>query len=451
MKYVLRILGVLVLGAVLAGCSSEPKSVTLLEAQTAFITSKTWVSSNTKFASPTTNCVSTEFYSLEQGARAKPFSGGLNYKQFADIITPNTIGTELRTSFFSTASSPKVDTEILIIDDFGTGQYTLPPFYNYDNVESLLASGTYRHGALVMYHANEVIKGSGLYGTANQSATGQTVYTSSNKTTLKVTPVNTQLASQEAIFNGVKVNIITTGRLVDVLQEKGKEYLLGSKVFNMSFGIVSCEIYADFEFSKLETFREYIEAFVAKNDGAGFTNNNKQIDLPKEKEALNGIIESTNLPNDPLKQLIASETNRHIFVAAAGNYGVDVSMYPANWPGVVNVTGSSVTNRNRRLSTEFNKGEVMTVGSLFKITAPTGSNHLYYYGTSFATPSVSVYSALDLAGQQRCTDTNSQNLKSELALDGGSFTLTNRRLENSYNALYDIFTPGAIQIRCGTN
>jgi Subtilase family len=448
-KYVLRTLGVLVLGAVLAGCSSEIEPVTL-ETQAAFITSKTWVSSNLKFSPPTTNCVSTEFYSLEQG-RPKPFSGGLSYTQFADSMTPSTIGAEFKNNFFSQPGfSPKADTEILIVDDFGTGQYTLPQFHTYSTVESLVASGTYRHGALVMYHANEVIKGSGLYGSASQSSTGQTVYTSNGRN-LKVTPVNTQLASKEAIFNSLKVNIITTGRLVDILQDKGKDYLLGSKVFNLSFGIVPCEIYADFELSSLKTFREYIEKFVEKNYGIGSTNNNKKIDLLKEKEALRGIIESTNLPNDPLKQLIAGEANRHIFVAAAGNYGVDVSMYPANWPGVVNVTGSSVGSRHSRLATEFNKGEVMTVGSLFKITAPTGTRHLYYYGTSFATPSVSVYSALDLAGQQRCTDTNPQNLKSELALDGGSFTLADKRLESTYNPIYDLFSSGAVQTRCGSN
>lgn len=438
MKYVVRTLGILLLGtvllsAVLAGCSSEIRPVTL-EAQAAFITSKTWVSNNLKFSPPSTNCVSTEFYSLEQGGRAKPFSGGLSYNQFASSITPGTIGTELKNNFFAQNSfSPKVDTEILIIDDFGTGQYTLPQFWNYSTVENLLATGTYRHGALVMYHANEVIRGSGLYSSSSQLATGQTVYSSNDKT-LKVTPVNTQLASQESIFNGISVNTITTGRLVDVLNDKGKDYLLGSKVFNMSFGIVPCEIYADFELSGLKTFRQYVEKFVEKNYGVNATNNNNRVDLDKEKEALTGIVESTNLSGDPLKQLIAAQASRHIFVAASGNYGVDVSMYPANWSGVINVTGSSVTDRNTRLTTEFNQGEVMTVGSLFKITSPTGAKHLYYYGTSFATPSVSVFSALDLAGKGLCTDTNNQNLKSELALDGSSYALTDKRLESAVPA-----------------
>ncbi len=435
MKHVLYALGVLLLGAVLAGCSSGFRHDSL-DAQASFITSKTWVSSNLKFSSPQDNCVSAELYSREQG-RGKPFSGGLSYNPFAATTTSYAIGTGLKTSFFA-SFSPTANTEILIIDDFGANQYTLPPFQNYSTVSSLLASGLYTHGALVMYHTNEVIKGSGLYSGAPQTINGQTTYTK-NGQTLKVTPVNTQLASRAAIFNGVSVNVIKTTTLVEVLNEKGKDYLLGSKVFNMSFGLVPCEIYADFELSGLKTFSEYIEKFVIKNYGNAGTDTNGKVNTPTEKVALTGIIESTNLATEPLKALIAAQSSRHIFVAAAGNYGVDASMYPANWSGVVNVTGSSADNRNSRLSSEFNRGEVMTVGSLFEIKPPNGSagKTIYYYGTSFATPSVSAFSALDLAGQGRCTD--SQTFKSELALDPPS--LTDRRLETS---------TGAVQIRCGS-
>ncbi len=459
MKYVLRALEILLIGLVLAGCSSGFEGGELETQKWSKFTleGKVWVSNtNLKFGPPKDNCVSSDVYSKEQG-QAKTFSGGLTYEPspFVATTTPRTIGEGLKASFFATFN-PIVDTEILIIDDFGAGQYELPNFQNYTNVDRLLESGEYTHGALVMYHANEVIKGSNLYDSVTQSSNGQTIYTKNGKT-LKVRAVNTQLASQANVFHNISVHVITTKRLVAVgLPHK----LSSSKVFNMSFGIVPCEVYADFKLSNLTTFRQYIERFVVKNYKVSDTKINNKIDTPRETEVLKGIIEITNLPDDPLKKLIANSVARHIFVAAAGNDGLDISMYPANWPGVINVTGSSVEDRNNRLVAEFNKGEVMTVGSLFKITSTNDndlSNDFYYYGTSFATPSVSAYSALDLAGKQRCTDSNNQNLKSELALDPP--TLRDLRLENTnkrvvvgpFNQSITVPVLGAVQTRCGTN
>jgi hypothetical protein len=453
-KYAMRTLGFLLLGAVLAGCSSGFETPEL-EAQAFSLGGLRKVTLNKPFNPPSPNdpgkynCVTTEFDLPPQGFRLSGSTGGLGYTAFATNTTVGAVGAGLRGSFFSTFSSTPQNTEILIVDDFGqfdSPSYTLPNTLftnpNSQNIQNLINDGSLRHGALVMRHANDAVVGSGLYQVSSQSVNGSQTTFNRNGSTLMVTAVNTRLASQ-AVIAGTTRRKVTTGDLYSILYSTLK-YARTTLVINMSFVLTPCEVYEDFVLSGQPTLEAYIEALASMNNLA--TNSNGVIDVTGassagEREVVKSIIESTNITNDPLKKLIDLFAATHIFVAASGNYGLPTAMYPAKWAGVVNVTGSAIDSQNVRAASFFNAGEVMSAGLLFKLNPPTASGKpIYYFGTSYAAPSVSVFSALDLAGKQRCSDNNNQNLKSELALDTPS--LIDRRLETS---------TGAVQTRCGIN
>lgn len=447
-NYVLRTLGVLLLGAILAGCSSGFEQEGL-EVQALSIQNVKKLKDGKFFASPPAdgknyNCVTTDFDVPGQGARANGSTGGLGYTLPANTATTTAsdIGSGLKSSFFSSFGAPTVSSNnqegrrILILDDFGTGQFTLPSaLFTGTNIQTLINNGSLTHGAMVMRHAVDAIDGSGLF-LPQASTSSEKVY-KRGTTTLKLKAVNMY---QNQTFPQTNKPRTTTDHIAGVLGNALDKY----DVVNMSFVIIPCDVYEDFLGSKYYPyFVDYIEILANFNGLA--TTINQTIDVSGnssqgERDLVKVILNATNNPNDALRKLIDVNKGKHIFVAASGNYGFPYGMYPANWPGVVNVTGSSVENPNVRAASLFNGGEVMSTGSLFELK-PSSGRSIYYYGTSYAAPSVSVYSALDWALTNRCTD-DTQGLKSELALDDGSYSLTDRRLEGS---------AGAVQTRCGAN
>jgi hypothetical protein len=441
-KNVLRGFGIMLLGLVLAGCSSgfEQRG---LESQAFSLGTYRKVTFDKKFIPPSSpedpdyNCVTTELSMPGQGLRAMGSTGGLTYTAFASSTTAGAVGEGFKSNFFSTFATNPQNTEILIVDDFGSfsnPRYTLPSaLFTGNDIQALINNGTLTHGALVMRHANDVVKGSALYPDSSQTTNGQQTIYARGSGRLSVKGVNTRLLNQEVIVGKIK---ITTGDVAEILAFLKTA---PSKVVNMSFVLIPCEVFEDFALSRLPTLEAYIEALAKVNSLP--TNLNGIIDASGassagERTLIQRIISSTNETGDPLKNLIDSTSNVHIYVGASGNYGLPYSMYPALWPGVVNVTGSAVENPTIRAASLFNRGEVMTLGSLFRIT--NSGRSVFYFGTSYSAPSVSVFSALDLAGLQRCTD--SQTYKSELALD--TVSLVDRRLETA---------TGAVQTRCGAN
>jgi hypothetical protein len=447
MKYVVRTLGVLLLGAILAGCSSEFENQEL-DVQALSIQDVKKLKDGKTFSQPPAdgknyNCVTTDFDVPGQGARALGSTGGLGYTLPTNTATTtaSAIGTGLKTSFFSGYGAPTVSSNsqeerrILILDDFGsgTGQFTLPSvLFAGSNIQTLIDNGSLTHGALVMHHALNVLDGSNLF-TQISSTTSEKVY-KRDTTTLRVKAVNMY---QSQTFAQTTRPRTTTDHIAGVLRSALDKY----DVVNMSFVIIPCDVYEDFLHSQqYPYFVDYIEKLASFN---GFTTNtNQTIDVSGsssqgERNLVTAIIKATNNPNDALRKLIDLNKGKHIFVAASGNYGFTYGMYPANWPGVVNVTGSRIENANNRATDLFNAGEVMSTGSMFELK-PTSGKSVYYYGTSYAAPSVSVYSVLDWALTNRCSDTT-QGLKSELALDGGGYSLTDTRLES------------VVPTRCGAN
>jgi predicted transport protein len=407
------------------------------------------------------NCLVNSFEMPGQGFRVntKPQDGGLSYEPFTEKSkTAFTIGTELKNTFFSNPSVNQFDTAILVVDDFGTlgsevyklgnALFTQREF-TATTIETLQDGGVLFHGTLVNRHISEVIRGTKLYSFDNiASSPDRQVYRSNlaNPIKLEVISVNVDLSQQrDTAFVASKIE----SKINELLMQQSTLKI----VINMSFALMPCGVYNDFviwdgQTLGEQTFEDYVRALFNKNVRLG------NIEPPDTRgDLVNAIIDSTNSPTDPLKKLINGtdfscpflcSAQHNIYVASAGNYSLDREMNPAGWNGVVNVTGSSVDDPTTRATEYFNRGEVMHLAASLKLNPPRfliRGKPLYYIGTSFSAPTVSVYSALDRAMTQRCTD--GVNSLSELAKNLPA--LTDVPLEDMPDKL------GAVSKRCGAN
>ena len=357
------------------------------------------------------NCMANALNAPGQGYRAFGSDGGLTYNRrlasALGITTANNVGQTVR----GLTAVPQRDMTLLIVDDFRSGGVPSNGVYipasdvftqtslTGATLGLLQANKKLSHGALVLQHTLDTIRGTELYPFSASPSPGITVFRTTNiigRTTrfLTVRAVDTGLASTSIIANSVKSSAIAT-KLVPRLDASS-----GTVVVNMSFALLPCEAYADFlqwdeDTPNEQRFEEYIGALAVKND------------VDKE-ELIEVLVEATNDTSDPLNLLIQKNWFKNVFVAASGNYGFNkTATYPAKWTGVINVTGSVANNTSIRNS-NFNQGEIMDIAGSLQLTASSftllpGAKNVYYKGTSFSTPSVSVYSALDLASQRRCT------------------------------------------------
>lgn len=367
------------------------------------------------------NCMTNALNAPGQGYRVNGSDGGLTYSQkrasTLGITTANSVGSNWRT-IRGLLGTPNRDVTLLVIDDFrgggitGNGVYAPTPqlftqtALTGTTLKNLQDNGQLSHGALVLQHTLDAIKGTGVYPFSTSPSAGITVFRTTNvigRTTrfLTVKAIDTGLDGTAIIANSVKSSAIATKLSVALDSIAGG----GPHVINMSFALLPCEAYADFlrwdadpTMTGEQRFEEYIDALALKNE------------VVKE-ELIDVIVEATNDFNDPLNKLIRTGNwawFRNIFVAASGNYGfTKTATYPAKWTGVIDVTGSAANNTSVRNS-NFNQGEIMDIAGSLQLTASNftplaGAKNVYYKGTSFSTPSLSVFSALDLAGQRRCT------------------------------------------------
>jgi hypothetical protein len=380
------------------------------------------------------NCPVNEFNMPGQGYRVDSSAGGLSYAPLTHSKTPFAVGQGVRSDFFA-ALTPAMNASIIIADDFKNDVYALgsqvftQTTLDAATLRALQQNGQLSHGALVFTHVQEVIRGTELYTLDTVASTAsKKVYKRQVGTTIKtltVLAVNTKLVNTQVISTMIKQNLDALGT------SQGR-----ATVINMSFGLMPCKVYEDYlkwDTHGLQTFEDYMTRL------AGFNG----VDY---KALVQAVIESTNLPDDPLLKLIKGTSGanygaaKNIYVGAAGNYSLNYSMYPANWAKVVNVTGSSLDDPTRRDTRFFSQGEVMEVGASLRLDPPVGGKPLYYIGTSFSTPTVSVYSALDVAMTLRCAEIG-MNPISELAKDVPA--LLDRPLE-TIGA-----TQGAVSVRCG--
>jgi hypothetical protein len=453
-----RLSAIFVLAAFLFGCSPERMDVPL-EPLAVDLTKLKGLTVNFLYppnsANDYTNCTVNEFELPGQIAFIKGTEGGLSYKPITKFKTAFTIGSELKTSFFA-KTNPNTSTAILVVDDFGP---TSSPVYalgdglfkqttlDLATIKQLQDSNQLSHGALVFRQIRDEILGTGLY-TLNSalSTTTKKIYESkiSTKFRLTVVAVNTELQSTGVIASRIK-------SAIDALALAPSPTPLTGIAINMSFALMPCEVYNDYKawdssITDVQTFEDYMKELFNKNTDVASSYD----------ELVQAIVESTNNFNgiqDPLYRLIQGNSGvnysarRNAYIASAGNYSLKYSMYPANWANVVNVTGSAVGTPSTRADF-FNQGEVMHTAASFQLNPGSfcspNCNPVYYLGTSFSAPTVTTFSALDLATVKRCKNPTLNSMPFfELAKD--TFSLVDRPLE-TIGA-----TPGAVSVRCGVN
>ncbi len=186
-------------------------------------------------------------------------------------------------------------------------------------------------------------------------------------------------------------------------------------VLNMSFSLVPCNTLEDFLANKdrFPTLESYIEAVAVENrhirgDFPGLSDIQWQTELTKL------ILTAPSQDVLYLFDFIGSKARRKgenvniIYAAAAGNYSLPYSLYPAAWPEVISVSANDIED-NSQVGFS-NKGKISAHGDWYFLPNPVGENldpnparnnldnqKIAYAGTSFAAPVVSVFTALDLA------------------------------------------------------
>jgi hypothetical protein len=180
-------------------------------------------------------------------------------------------------------------------------------------------------------------------------------------------------------------------------------------VVNMSYGIVSCPLQEDYAANQklFPTFESYAKAVAVANRSLRSSGESSDAFAQRVIVRL-----TTPYPNDPLQQLMQMSgqfvnipNGGHlIYVAAAGNFGLGFSLFPAAWPDAIGVSAHDFKNSATKPAFS-NSGEVIIEGAWFRLTDPLGfagragfvSPTIIYRGTSFASPQIAFFTALDLA------------------------------------------------------
>ncbi len=326
--------------------------------------------------------------------------GGLLVGRVNPSASTSVIGSDLSNLFFS--QNPVASSAILVVDDFNHGSFVLDKSValltklDARMFANLKASGRYSHGALVMHHMNQLIEHTGLYKQLQSpDQDGISVWQNlQTRVYLLIIAVDTGLSDSRTIRDLTQRGLqnLHTGFQTKV----GKIIIDGPVAINMSFAFMPCEIQDDFEASGLPSFESYMQKLWLKNSHLNLS----YADFVKL------IIQLSDQPGDPLLGLLQDPVqgaNNHVYVASSGNYGLPYSMYPAAWSEVIGVSGSSADNPAQLNKRYFNSGEILELAAWFHL-AP--GSEVYYAGTSFSAPTVSVFSALDLASSQRCASGN---------------------------------------------
>jgi Subtilase family len=425
----------LALGLILSSCSQVAPENTHFEPQ-AISLDLVGLNGKKLFAYAQTNCPIDQFDIPGQGFRARGSSGGLAvlgppYTAMPTAITsPAAVGTNL---YNLAALSPiSRNVTILVVDDFN-GDTTVsparPPVYKLGRevftlpsrsrglsttpdtrssqldteVRRLESTNQLSHGTLVMNHINALIFGTGKYN-------GGELDISDGRVALK----NRSTGNYMNVW-AVDTEDLDTAHIAPRMRLAILEALASNRqiVVNMSFSIVPCTVKSDFVANRaaFPTFESYAKAVATANDAlrgrtekvTEFQNRVlKQLVTPFDNDPLYAVIKNQNIAGQ-----VGSTGGNLIYVAAAGNFGLSYSMYPAAWPEVVSASsndagaGPSIFSNTSIFS---NKGEVMLTGAWYTLTDPANINgvgfnqdKVVYAGTSFSSPALSVFSAFDIA------------------------------------------------------
>jgi hypothetical protein len=411
------------------------------------------------------NCPADDFDIPGQGYRAQGSSGGLAVlteppytKMPTAVGSPQSVGTNIYTLANSSASGiPKNNVTILVVDDFngdvargeasvyqlGADVFALPGLGLPKKLSLRLSeldkelgrletTKQISHGAVVINHINALIMGTGQYTLSKNAITNGEVEFRHivSSQFIKVRAVDTEDLDTDAIMPNMQAAIL--GALAET----------NRVVVNMSFSIVPCNVKDDFAANRatFPSFELYSNAVALANSALKGSAETQAHFLKRVRQAL-----ITPMPNDLVHDLITDavvigvgEEQRLIYVAAAGNFGLTFSMYPAAWENVLSTSANNFGTRPVK-SAFSNYGEIMMTGSWFRLTNPAGINgpfldapSVVYAGTSYAAPDLTVFSALDLSLPTPHCDLPQTRVGSEL--DHADFTnplFDNRLLETA--------------------
>lgn len=321
----------------------------------------------------------------------------------ADLTSPVALGRSLAGLFRLSDQRVRENVTLLIVDNF------MPGWLKEKNSESV-------HGNLVLWHVDAILRGAGYKAPPMERVYGVGTWTYTYGTSGKTITVRTLGTPSQGLA-------ATSPRplkpVVDALSLALKDILKKEKrvVVNMSFGVLPCNLLKELEAyqNDWDKYRQAVQGTAAGADHDEF--------LRRVLAGIPGLADDTRSRSNPLRQLLRQFANAEVgrgpgkgyvlFYAAAGNYALPYPLYPAQWPEVVAVSARTPSGQVARAPSEngtlaewSNAGEVATVGQWFmqdigprlaRSGAPAPSQNIYYLGTSFASPTLAVVNALELA------------------------------------------------------
>lgn len=364
------------------------------------------------------NCPVDEIKIPGEGAHAAGSTGGLFTLPFPVHVSTVSNDVYLVGEDIFRAASPSLThpSAILIVDDFD--QDLNPGVYLPD------ARGDGSHGSLVFNHTLALLSTLNPMGNPARQLDPFLVEEPAPEMPFKFAPFNLPLVTFPKL--GVTVAAVDTndfdtdviaGRIaatIHTLSQRG----ISRFAVNLSFGLVPCSVLADFGAVEEEvlTFEAYRDAVLRKNE----------LDVARFEEELTRIL-TMSVGDAPLRQLSGfdprafGKVERIAYLASAGNYKMDYSLYPGRWSGFASVSASvlktQLVKRTLRLlkpyqkdPTYSNTGEVLLPGGYYQFTHYDAKQqrwvsdpNLGFAGTSFAAPVLSVFTALDYTNRTpRC-------------------------------------------------
>ena len=361
------------------------------------------------------NCPINEIKIPGEGLRAAGSSGGLFTSPFTFNTVPDDLYKVVKDTINLASPAFNQPTAILIVDDFDGMGLSQPGTYLPD------ARGNGSHGALVLNHTLALLNTFDPIGDpAKQLGNALPVYDPAPDIPFDFRPLNVPLV--EFPNFGITVAAVDTqdfdtdiiaGRIAATLHTLSQRGISRFAI-NLSFGLVPCSVLEDFEEVKKRypTFEAYRDAILNAN----------RLDVTRFREELAQIL-TTPVGQLPLRQLAQLDpedyfprTNMVAYLASAGNYKMDHSLYPGYWPEFASVSAADLSTwqaPNVYPSKDYtysNTGEVLLPGGYYQFTHYDPSvgdwvseRDIAFAGTSFAAPVLSVFTALDYTGRApRC-------------------------------------------------
>lgn len=393
------------------------------------------------------NCPVNEFDIPGEGLHAQGGIGGLAVAPYPIGSAPGAVAPVGNWVASVAASTFEVPTALLIVDDFNGEGVNVPGVYFLDQnkdlapsekvtlrdlpnsllpdlhnrieqqeraLDDLEAKRQLSHGALVLNHTlsllhaldtNMVLDTLPVEEPAQSAPFAFEPFHAASAEFPNLNVVVVAVDTEDFNTEVIAGRIAATLQLLSATEPEGR----GIERFavNLSFGLVPCSVRDDFQAGKEQspTFEAYQEAVATANG----------LNAASFRQELASLL-TTPVDFDPLR-LLALEFFRQpefVYLAAAGNYKLDYSLYPGYWPEFVSVSAENLSGPIGRKDPEYSDtGEVLLWGGYYQLVSydPNLNTWQAYpgisvAGTSFAAPVMSVFAALDFTqASPRCTTT----------------------------------------------